>query len=92
MWKSREHAGHSSKILLPHCESQAFLFIQFLLSTTWNETDQVAALARSQEMGIGNTQPEPASPWIRYFILEGGSVATNNRSQVYLTLAWSIYP
>lgn len=72
--EEREQAGHSSKILLPHCESQAFLFSQFLLSITWNEIDQVAALARGQEMGTGDIQPVPASPQFRYSNLEGGSV------------------
>lgn len=87
MWKRRKHAGHAPRILLHRGESQAFLFAQFSLSATWNETDQGAALASGQEVGSGDTQPGPSSSQFSYCILEGGSGAANNRSQVCGTLA-----
>lgn len=92
MWKRRKHAGHSPKILLHRGESRAFLFGQFSLSATRNETDQEAALASGQEVGSGDTQSGPSSSKFSYSIPEGGSGAANKRPQVNGTPACFIYP
>lgn len=70
MWKRRKHAGHSPKILLHRGESRAFLFGQFSLSATGNETDQETALASGQEVCSGDTQPGPSSSKFSYSIPE----------------------
>lgn len=57
---TEEAIGHSSRILLHRCESQGFLFFQFLLSAAsdYSQTDlRQQHLSGVQEMGIWDTHP-----------------------------------
>lgn len=72
--ESREHTGHSSKIQLPRCESQAFLSCSASSYSQPHGMRQTGPwhLPRGQEMCTEDTQPGLTSTQFRYSLLEEG--------------------